>query len=438
MKGNEKMASSNSYRLILDGISPLFIGSGELYSQLDYIHHEDTIFIIDFDKLLEQIPTEVIDDLTNEISENFKNNIWEGNIREFLGRYNINWREIIEKKYELIGTIGKNEINQFIKTGDQIYIPGSSLKGAIRTAILFKILEDNPNKKENLVEGIVEQFNDRQISKLIQKDGSTDLLRALIISDSKISENSPIKIASSTVYHLRNKEPTIPIYYEILDEGFGSIGTIKINDKLVDSNALISNNFHLTSENIINAINSFSKEIITYELEELSARADSNLKNIIDFYKELKAQLENLNDNECIFRLGQGSSILGITLFLNFKDNKQIARKYKGLEMIRFNIPDRYNKRLGIARIGRYTILPDRNSPHRPNLNEYWLCSTVSTRGNNKYVNLIEKVEKSLSFDLEQEKRLLFPLTRKFIVSNDKLISPFGWIKMRWEQTTAT
>ena len=175
MKDNEKKASSNSYRLILNGISPLFIGSGEIYSQLDYIHHENNIFIIDFDKLLEQIPPEVIDDLTNEISENFKNNIWEGNIKDFLSRYNINWKETIEKEYELIGTIAKNEVNQFIKTGYQIYIPGLSLKGAIRTAILFKILEDNPDKKENLVGNIIEHFNDQQIKKLIQNDGSTDL-----------------------------------------------------------------------------------------------------------------------------------------------------------------------------------------------------------------------------------------------------------------------
>lgn len=433
MNDKERKSSNNSSQLIINGITPLFIGSGKVYSQLDYIHHEDNIYIVDFDKLLKQIPTEVIDDLTSDINKNFKNNIWLGDIKDFLSKYHINWKQIVEKEYELMGAIGKNEINQFIKTGDQIYIPGSSVKGAIRTAMLFRILEMYPDKKKKIVGSIIERFNDQQINKLIQDDGSNDLLRALIVSDSKISADSLIKIAPSTVYHLRNKESTIPIFYEVLDKIFSSIGTIKINSRLVSSNALISENFNLTKENIINAINSFSKEIIDYELKEFNARNDSNLDHIIEFYKRLKAQLENLKDNECILRLGQGSGIIGITVFLNFRDNKQIIRKYKGLEIFHFNIPDKYNRRLGIAREGKYTIFPDRNSPHRPNLNEYWLCSIISTKGRNRYVNLIERIEKSFKLDLEEETGFLFPLTRKFVVSNHKLLSPFGWVKLRWE-----
>ena len=426
--------SQKSHILTLRGLSPLHIGSGEKYSQLDYIYHENYIFILDFDKLISEIPLEIIDDLTNDINENFENNIWKGDTKEFLSRYKIDWEKSVEKKYDLIGRIGKNEINQFIKTGNQIYIPGSSIKGAVRTAILFKILKEHPEKKQDVIRNVIDHFNDKEIMKLIQKDGTTDLLRALIISDSHIDKTSPIKITGSTVYHLRNKESTIPIYYEILDENFYSSGTIKINYKLTDSKALISDNFDLTQDNIINAINAFSKEIIDYELKEIIDRIDPNLDDIIGFYKKLNNELTHLKDSECILRLGQGSSILGITLFLNFKDNKQIVRKYKGLEIFHFNIPDRYNKEYGIAKQGRYTILPDRDSPNKPKLNEKWLCSVVTIRGTNKYVTLLEKIKES--FDIEEEKArgYLFPLTRKFVVSdNEKLIAPFGWVKLTWD-----
>lgn len=434
MKDEGSIYIDRSHRLILEGLSPLFIGSGEKYSQLDYIHHENSLFILDFDKLLEQIPVEVIDDLTNDIIENFENNIWRGDIEEFLSKYKIDWKKSVGKKYAFIGKIGKNEINQFIKTGNQTYIPGSSIKGAIRTAILFKILKDSFQSKKSIITNVLEHFNDREVVKLIQRGGTTDLLRALIISDSQVVEDSHIKITASTIYHLRNKESTIPGFYEILDKDFTSSGTIKINHRLIGSNALVYQNFDLTKENVIKAINSFSKEIIAYELKVFKDRKDSNLDSIIVLYEKLSTQLANLTDNECILRLGQGSSILGLTLFLNFKDNKQLVRKYKGLEIFHFNIQDRYNKESGIAKQGRYTILPDRDSQYKPKLNEKWLCSTVAIRGINKYVRLLEKITKSFDLELEKEDSYLFPLTRKFVVSdNKKLIAPFGWVKIKWE-----
>ena len=423
-----------SNNLIIMGLSPVYIGSGETYSQLDYIHHQDHIYILDFDKLLTQIPIEVIDDLTNDIQENFENNIWKGDVKEFLSKYGINWRESVAKEYKLMGKIGKNEINQFIKTGEHIYIPGSSIKGAMRTAILFKILKNHPEKKNEIIKSVIDNFNDREIIKLIQTNGATDLLRALLISDSITNEDIPIKIVESRVYHLRDKESTIPIYYEILDKDFISVGTIKINNKLVDANILVSDHFDLRRENLFEAINSFSKEIIYYELKEFIKQDDPNLSEIIEFYKNLNSKLEGLKHNECILRLGQGSSVLGITLFLNFKDNKSIVSKYKGLEMFHFSIPDRDNRAYGIAKKGRFTIIPDRDSPNKPLINEKWLCSVVATRGSTKYVNLIEKI--SMSFDLERQKEsgYLFPLTRKFVVSeNNKLTVPLGWVKLTWE-----
>ncbi len=427
------MKPQNSYKLSIEGLSPLFIGSGNTYSQLDYISAEGKIHILDFDKILSQVPEELIDDLTNDINQNFWNNRWQGNVEEFLNKYEINWRDFIEKSYELRGEIRDNEINQFIKTGDLIYIPGSSIKGAIRTAILFDILDKHPREKERINQRILYNFNHREIIKLIQSDGKTDLLRALIVTDQKLKNSlSSIKVDETTVYHLRNKQPTVPIFNEVLEKGFQSEGAIKINRKLVDSGKLISIHFDLRAENLIKAINSFSRTIIAYELRTFKEQHDFNLEELIKFYEDLQTKIISLSDNECVLRLGQGSSVLGITLFLNFSDNKEAVRKFKGLEIIRFDLPDRRNPKNAVAKQGRILILVDRNSRNRPHINETWLCSVKSIRGRSKYVSLLERI--TPSFDIEKRGDLLYPLTRKLVISADnKLLFPFGWIKLTWE-----
>lgn len=435
------MNDDNVYKITMTGLSPVHIGSGSTYSQLDYISKQNKIYILDFNKILEEIPAESIDDLTKDIIENFNKNIWKGNVEEFLSKYNIDWKKFIEKEYDLIGKIGKNEINQFIKTGDNIYIPGSSIKGAIRTAILFHILKTHPDKRDQILNNILSYFDDQSIKPLIQSDGKTDLLRALIISDSILNnEDKFVKVVQTSVYHLRDKKFTIPIFYEVLDKGFTSMNNIKINYKLIDSNTLVTRYFNLNKEEIIKAINAFSKEIIDYELNVFKNQYNPHLSGIINFYEDLKNQIDALKDDDCILRLGQGSSVLGITLFLNFYHNRNVINKYKGLEIFNFNIPDRNNRNFGIARQGKYKILVDRNSPHKPRLNEKWLCSIVSTikRTNIKYVSLIDKISREKDIQKDTTKAALYPLTRKFIVSQldsgtKNIINPFGWVKLKWK-----
>ncbi len=293
-------------------------------------------------------------------------------------------------------------------------------------------MEKYPREKERIIEGILSYFNDREITRFIQSDGKTDLFRALIVSDQKLKDDlSSIKIEETTVYHLKERQPTIPIFNEILDRGFESKGSIKINRNLLDTGKLISGFFDLSRENLINAVNSFSAAIIKYELKAFERQKDPNLGGIIKFYEDLRDELTRISHEKCIMRLGQGSSALGITLFLNFSDNKEMVRKFKKLEIINFNQADRRNPRNIISRQGRILVFVDRNSRNRPRINETWLCSVKSTRGNSKYVSLIERV--TPSFDIESRGDMLYPLTRKFAVSTANKFLPFGWIKMSWK-----
>ena len=432
MKLTSFSEESGSDKLEITGLSPIYIGSGDKYSQLDYVNDGNKIHVIDFSKILDQIPLESIDDFTNEITANFKNNVWRGEVKEFLEKYEVDWKDYVEKSYELVGEIGKNEINQFVKTLDQIYIPGSSVKGAIRTSILYQILKNHPNKRAQISDYISRDGRprDQDLQRLLRSDGKTDLLRALIVSDSTIKDGrSFTKIVKSNIYHLRERELQSPIFNEILSKDFKSSGFVKINDKLVDSGYLISNFFSLKKEAILNAINLFSREIIEQELQQFRERDDENLTEIVRFYESLTAQIESMKDNECILRLGQGSGFITITMFLQFKDNFNWIKRLTNLEVYHFNEPDRKDRRYAIARDSGFTILPDRNSEHKPRLNERWLCKVIRTNLQNrtKIVSLIEQVSGEFNF-----KNVVYPITRKFVVSGDIPILPYGWVKLKW------
>ena len=420
------MEDNRSLKLEITGISPVFIGSGDLYSQLDYIVENQKVHLLNFNSLLGEIPLNLIDDLTKNILDNFSNNRWEGDVKTFLEEYDLDWKKHVKQSHDLIGEIGKNELHQFIKTSDRLYIPGSSVKGAIRTCILFSILKNNPTFRNREESNLLRYFNDRNIRQLIGTSAKEDLLRALIVSDLHLSDpTNNTKIVESSVYHLENKESTIPIFYEVLGKGFRGSGSIKINENLIESDVLKAQYFNLNTSSLVEAVNEFSQKIITHELKTFQSQKDENLSQIISFYSSLDHQLKDLGKNECVLRLGQGSSVLAVTLFLNFQDNKRIVQKYRNLETIKFNTPDKRDRRFAFAIKGRKTYLIDRNSRYRPRLNETWLCS-IQPGG--RYVRLFEKMDASQQF-LAQE--LLYPLTRKLILNKKYQLSfPFGWIKL--------
>ncbi len=359
------------FDLELESLSPIHIGSGDVYSQLDYVSKNNKVFILDFDKILENLARESIDDLTYDILRNFDNNRWAGNVEKFFEKYGIHWKKFVEREYDLVGEIGKNEIKRFICSGRGAYIPGSSLKGAIKTAVFFSILKNNKKIRENIIKNLKWDWNDKEIKNLVSPNSFKDLFRAFQISDSQTIEN--IKIAVSRVYHFEKKRFDTSIVYQIADK-FNTNITCKIDRKLIETNQLKKENFNLTKENIFKACNDFSKEIIKYELEKLDKVDDRKLSKINEFYRKLEEKTKNLGQNECLLRVGQGSSSIATTMFLALKEDGEIREKF-------------------IREISR-----------------------IKRRRYNKSEEIVE----------------FFPLTSKFILESNQIAArPLGWAKLK-------
>ena len=143
--------------LTIETLSPIFIWKGEDYSKFDYtveMNGEISIKICDVNKLINDLPEyikdenklfEVLDDIGREMKEG---NYFD--IITYLRDVGVNIPEdkylIREYKTRIKDFINKRDIkpfiNQFSNGELQYYIPGSSIKGAINTALLYDKLKD--------------------------------------------------------------------------------------------------------------------------------------------------------------------------------------------------------------------------------------------------------------------------------------------------------
>lgn len=282
------------FEVELEILSPLHIGSGEVWSQLDYIPEEGRVYIINFGGIIEEVSPALIDDLTRDILQNFSNNRWRGNLKEFLARYKLAWRRHVLATVAADPGAGGKEIRQFIRTTGGPYLPGSSLKGTMRTAVLYQILKADP--------GLAPK-DDREVQRLIGRTPQDDLFRALAPSDSPPLGESRVALIYN--YNLRRDAKTAPMALEIV-EGVKTSLSLRIDEKALDH--VKSDLFRLSKGSLIDACNAFAQALISRELEEVK------VPQIHSFYQWLEGM--DLAEDECVLRLGRGSGRWGTTVQL--------------------------------------------------------------------------------------------------------------------------
>lgn len=206
------------YKVKLKTLAPVHIGSGQDIQKSEYVYDRNTgtLYVLDTYKLFEGLKKRGLLDSFEE----FMLRSPEATMTEFVEKKGINYYKDWARYSCIVGKTKKytNPIKAFIKDAYGMpYIPGSSLKGVIRNALLSTILRQKnelfteiANEVETERKG--KNYLSRQSTKLDEKvfhtarkdeEGKpyTDLsnavnskLRGLIISDS-----TPVSIDSLTV-----------------------------------------------------------------------------------------------------------------------------------------------------------------------------------------------------------------------------------------------
>jgi CRISPR-associated protein Csm5 len=373
---------NNNYRYTLK--TPVHVGSGEKLGKTDFVSGNNQCIVIDIDSLLDKIKDNK--SAINEFSD--------GDIRidPFLRKYKIKPADVRKYSIHNPDKINPFNIQEIIKTGmGKPFIPGSSIKGAIRTVLLWRLVSAADEKTvSDLIDGIVKsgikkEQADSDIDKhFLGRDPNHDFLRGLHAGDVEF-EISDLNLIESKVLNLTgeknfgwkkmgkngftspNPNNATSIFSEAVKIGSSSSGRIKIDEFLLNEPACrqalkFSDEKKSLLLSLPEQCNEFAKDFINSEIKFYKS---CKMEGMVNFYAEPLNEIPEDN-NAFLLHLGWGSGWHGMTG--SWIDEKKIGDIKKRFRLGKSGFP-------------------------------------------------------------------IFPKTRKIVFGNGSPVSPFGWIKIEKVQS---
>lgn len=330
-------------KYLLETITPVHIGSGETLNHINGYFANGRWHYIDLDKVLAH-PNVNINALTSEMSQrDFR---W----KRYLQQQNMNPSELSVYSLLCAQSPETTDIREAIKSiGHRPYVPGSSIKGAMRTMLLSDMINSDENKE--LFDKSSEHLN-REIekgsrgnprrdtpAKLIEdnafgQDPNHDLLRALQVSDTEPLESDALAIETAwTVTLKHNNELVQKIegnteyknFVEVIQGVKALTFTLKIDDLLFrerEKNALNYSNLQEKTLREIAKVCNLKADVLmrseqnffeNYRLTEIANLYDQ----LINFNKRLKER------GAFMLQIGWGTGYHANTVTSSFTDGDE-------------------------------------------------------------------------------------------------------------------
>ena len=218
-----------TFQFSLLAMAPIHIGNGEKYTSREFIYENGYFYFPDMGKLYNRMVEKGYDQKFERFLQETKPNARNNRLISFLDDNRISNRDfggyrIVETGLEIeknnrdskLGTI--NEVAKFIRDPfGSPYIPGSSLKGAIRT-ILMNTNPDWNNKNAVDFRGRGPKENKKMIPWGAKKGQEfNDLFNAIRVSDSKPFNNEQIILVQKWDYSAKSlTAKPLPLYREAI------------------------------------------------------------------------------------------------------------------------------------------------------------------------------------------------------------------------------
>ena len=335
-------------------LTPVHIHSGEVLRSINYMVKDHKVLIFDEMDVIQSVKEKAI--LSDELLRNFTANNRKTEYNKTLDYY-ID-RGIIDKSI-----VGKHRIEAINRVenlnGQEIYgammniqgsyIPGSSLKGVVRTAIFYDyLLKRGIDYIKEAIKFLNRQrrftIDDYIIYGVdhngwLNRDIQKDPFKFLGIKDINMIENK-LEIHEETIYNIDNFIPGNVI--ETIGEGDYSEEfefEIRLNKYLAKryNEDIIS---YFNEKELLRVLYQYSKDIIDDEIEYYSLHKHPlfNTKEIIEKLKDIQSQN---SVNSPVMRIGKGKGYKSNTVALAIKklDRDYYLRNIKNIAK-----PYRYNR----------------------------------------------------------------------------------------------
>lgn len=211
------------------------------------------------------------------------------------------------------------QIKEFIHDGlNRPYIPGSSIKGAIRTAVLSSIIKgmkDSDTKIRNNANKVTAKAMENT---LFGHDPQSDVFRCLQVGDALFDRNS------TAAYNMVNiNERTSQPYWdkskqmatEVLPDGDEAMFKMKIVKKeglpLRPELSSLPNLMSTVNEHTIDLLNS---EIKIWQAKDVDSESEAKVEDYVKQLEDMREEAEECQGKKtCVLRVGHGSGWRFIT-----------------------------------------------------------------------------------------------------------------------------
>ncbi|MDR1895466.1 MAG: type III-A CRISPR-associated RAMP protein Csm5 [Prevotellaceae bacterium] len=321
-------------KLKITTITPVTIGSGvELSPYADYIIDNNQICFIDKKKMQDKILAKGDQHLDNYIygvANGIDNNHIEFNLNDFLLNNKIveDINEIISSRCQFTTNTPQSKlpIKGMIKSPlQEPYFPGSSIKGALKTVLMYNWLKTNKNADE-MIEKVINDKNFNWLEKKFEykelDDGRSIPNTIRQVSDSKLLP----KEANVVVDCYR---AGLPLRFECIDKGTTTEFELTLEDYKWEDLAEEANDYAfdcLSQEEYLikRQIKQLSKVLDKCEDEESATKLENFIEKLTNLKKHLLTIQDlidesNIDMHTAYLRIGFGKGYylnsLGVTIY---------------------------------------------------------------------------------------------------------------------------
>jgi len=340
-----KYPREETYKIKAEILTPVHIGDGTDLEPLEYVI-KDKFYKVNLEAWLFTLSGEKAEEFKRLTGGEYAKKDVLTSLRRFVRdnidvskytEWSVDVSEAVKRRYEERFDAPENQLpmSPFIRTDKRPFLPGSSIKGAIRTAYLnflrSKLQSVSERRSADLVEGellnaIVPGERARPPKFAIEKDP----FRAIKVKDVFLPENSTIFV--EVINHNKKDNRINPTSIQILSEvSYASlIGRpvsveleISIDRKVLSHEDSEINKMHqnITKKTFLEACDNFYRNVLSEERTKF-------LNNVING-EDIDIAYQQIIDHAkggYLFRLGWGSGLISMTVSEDLRTEKNYGK----------------------------------------------------------------------------------------------------------------